>query len=244
MAIMEAGTLNCPECGAAVSSDSTQCQYCHALLQTVACPKCMGMMFVGTKFCPHCGANAMEVTVGGESNLACPRCHAKLQGLMVGKTPLHECMSCGGIWIDVGSFDHLCNDAEDQTAASGLQIPKVSGEISPGVHYLQCPRCHNLMNRLNYAQRSGIIMNVCKNDGIWLDRDELREIIEFIRAGGLTKANELNLEDAERAAKEQENDAREAECEDAVSTYSWGAWDGRNPGLLGGAISLVARMIR
>jgi len=240
---MEAGTLNCPECGAAVSSDSTQCQYCHALLETVACPKCMGMMFVGTKFCPHCGANTLELTFGSETNLLCPRCHGKLQGLMVGKTPLRECMGCGGIWIDVGSFDHLCSDVEDQTAATGLKIPQATGQIA-GVHYLQCPQCHKLMNRLNYAERSGFIMNVCRQHGIWLDRDELREIIEFIRAGGLDKAKEKNLAEAEQMAHERQIDAQEVQWEDAATSGSWGMWNGRNPGLLGGALSMVARMMR
>src|SRR5438270_5225233 len=57
---MEAQTLNCPNCGAAISSDSPQCQYCESKLATVACPSCFGMMFLGSKHCPHCGAAAVD----------------------------------------------------------------------------------------------------------------------------------------------------------------------------------------
>ena len=53
---MEAQTLNCPMCGAAASSEATQCEHCGARLATVACPSCFGMIFQGAKFCSHCGA--------------------------------------------------------------------------------------------------------------------------------------------------------------------------------------------
>src|SRR5437660_7609954 len=60
--LMEAQTLNCPNCGAAISSDAPQCQYCESKLATVACPSCFGMMFLGSKHCPHCGATAVQAT--------------------------------------------------------------------------------------------------------------------------------------------------------------------------------------
>ena len=41
------------------------------------------------------------------------------------------------------------------------------------------------MNRINFARCSGVIVDVCKGHGSWFDASELREIIEFIRAGGL-----------------------------------------------------------
>ena len=56
---MQAETLNCPTCGAAVSKDATHCSFCEARLATVACPRCFAMMFVGSKFCPRCGAKTM-----------------------------------------------------------------------------------------------------------------------------------------------------------------------------------------
>ncbi len=48
------------------------------------------------------------------------------------------------------------------------------------------------MNRVNFAHCSGVIVDVCKEHGTWFDADELRRIVEFIRAGGLvtTRARE------------------------------------------------------
>jgi len=40
------------------------------------------------------------------------------------------------------------------------------------------------MNRMNFARCSGVIVDACKGHGTWFDRDELSEIIQFIRSGG------------------------------------------------------------
>ncbi|HKX85019.1 MAG TPA: zinc ribbon domain-containing protein, partial [Pyrinomonadaceae bacterium] len=53
-----AQSLHCPNCGGAVMSDRTVCEYCRSRLKTVGCAKCLGMMFLGSKYCDHCGAAA------------------------------------------------------------------------------------------------------------------------------------------------------------------------------------------
>lgn len=197
---MEAGTLICPQCGAPVSETSTQCDHCHAVLQTVACPHCMGMMFVGTKFCPHCGTRAVAVQQGAGSSRPCPRCHVPLADVQVAKTPLEECTRCGGLWIDVSSFEFICSNAEARQAATGLLVPSPV-PLDPTVRYLKCPQCQNLMNRMNYASRSGIVINICRAHGVWLDRNEMRQIVEFISAGGLDRARRVETEELQEARR-------------------------------------------
>jgi Zn-finger nucleic acid-binding protein len=197
---MEAGTLNCPECGAVVEKDAPQCQYCHALLQTVACPHCMGMMFAGTKFCPHCGVRVETILQGKDSERHCPRCQVKLEDVQVANTPLEECTRCGGLWIDVAGFEFICANTEAQNAATGMNLPPPVAS-DPHVHYLSCPTCGNLMSRTNYANRSGVIINVCRQHGIWLDRDEMRQVIEFVRAGGLDRARRIEKEELAEARR-------------------------------------------
>jgi len=46
--------------------------------------------------------------------------------------------------------------------------------------YVPRPQCQQLMNRKNFAETSGAIVDVCKPHGIWLDRDELGRIIQFV----------------------------------------------------------------
>jgi Zn-finger nucleic acid-binding protein len=60
------------------------------------------------------------------------------------------------------------------------------------------------MNRVNFAHHSNVVVDVCKGHGTWFDRDELRRIVEFIRAGGLdsARAREVaELEERERQLK-------------------------------------------
>ena len=85
---MQAQTLNCPNCGAAISSDSPQCKYCESQLATVACPSCFGMMFIGSRHCPHCGAAASQVSAADLPILKCPRCTLDMSPVMIGTTEI------------------------------------------------------------------------------------------------------------------------------------------------------------
>lgn len=69
--------------------------------------------------------------------------------------------------------------------------------MSETVRYVPCPQCGQLMNRINFARCSGIVVDVCKGHGTWFDRDELREIVEFIRGGGLDLARQKEKRELE-----------------------------------------------
>src|SRR4051812_30911054 len=103
---MGAATLNCPTCGASLTSDEKQCRYCGSRLAIIACSKCFGMMFVGSEFCPHCGERAEQAVNIGPA-LPCPNCRVPMQKIMLKQTPLQECQKCFGIWIDQVSFDRI-----------------------------------------------------------------------------------------------------------------------------------------
>ena len=48
-----------------------------------------------------------------------------------------------------------------------------------------------------YPLGSGVVVDVCKGHGTWFDRDELQQIIEFIRGGGLDVARAREKQDLE-----------------------------------------------
>ena len=187
---MQAETLKCPNCGAAVSSDSPRCQFCESKLATVACPSCFAMMFIGSRHCPHCGAAAVETKAAALSTLKCPKCRIDMLAITLGGSAMHECETCGGLWLDVAPFQKLCTDREEQSAVLGLASPATGHQMDPAaapikVRYFPCPQCSQLMNRMNFARCSGVIVDVCRGHGTWFDASELRAIIEFIRGGGL-----------------------------------------------------------
>jgi Zn-finger nucleic acid-binding protein len=195
---MEAATLNCPMCGAPSVSDATQCEHCGARLATVACPSCFAMIFLGSKFCQHCGAKIERVEQAEPTPKKCPRCKTDLTALALGAEHVHECPQCEGLWVDVDTFNAICADREKQAAViqnTPPESPATAPQFSlDDVRYVPCPVCGKLMNRVNFAHGSGIILDICKADGVWFDKDELRRIVEFIRAGGLEKSREMDRE--------------------------------------------------
>jgi Zn-finger nucleic acid-binding protein len=200
---MDAHTLHCPNCGAAASIDSTKCDHCGAGLATVACASCFGMIFLGSKFCPHCGARAGRIEDENETtNLSCPRCQVSLQSVAIGpagEVKVHECPKCVGLWVNVETFEAICSDREQQALVlGGASSPPARIELKlEEVRYLSCPRCRTLMNRVNFAGRSGVIIDACRGHGTWFDRNELQNIVNFIRSGGLEIARERQQEQLE-----------------------------------------------
>ncbi len=100
---------------------------------------------------------------------------------------MRECEKCAGVWLDVAAFEKICADREQQSAVLGGASPAPSHELRPEqkIRYAPCPQCGQLMNRMNFARCSGVIVDVCKGHGTWFDAQELSAIIQFIRGGGL-----------------------------------------------------------
>ena len=192
---MTAETLNCPNCGAGVASDSTICEFCQTRLKTVACPRCLGLMFFGSRFCGHCGAAAVDVNTMPDADLgACPRCNDSLERLEITSIVMSECTRCSGIWSDGATFEKVCSEKDQQAAALAFfKNREQSSNSTVPINYVPCPRCHQLMNRSNFARSSGVIIDLCKEHGAWFDAGELPKIIDFINNGGLARAREKEL---------------------------------------------------
>lgn len=189
---MEPQSIHCPNCGAAVESNKTQCEFCNARLKTVACPACLGLMFLGSKYCDHCGRKARSVEVLTDSNPTnCPRCKRQLESMRIEATPVRECPGCGGMWTAAETFESICADKEQQAAVLNfINTQTFDFKPSSAVTYVPCPDCKQLMNRSNFARSSGVIIDLCKQHGVWFDADELPKIIDFIERGGLARARE------------------------------------------------------
>jgi len=242
---MEAATLNCPNCGGAVSSDATQCQYCRARLATVACPSCFGLAFIGSKFCPHCGAALAEKADDGTSVLACPNCDVQMSQKTINDLYVTECPKCSGLWLDAATFEKICADREEQSAVLGnLLGPDPLVSVDPNPRYRPCPRCGQLMNRLNFARASGVIIDICKPHGVWFDRDELRRIIEFIRAGGIDRAREKQKEQLDEARRALESAQISRTSGDIGANYSASYTNSDLVAAFGLAGSLLRRVIK
>lgn len=189
---MTASSLRCPGCGAPAASDAAACAYCGSALATANCPSCFAPNAIGARFCARCGAAMLRAVDEDAAPLPCPRCAETMTALTLGDSDVRECGACGGLWLDAPTLQRLCDAREQHTAITGMLAGRVptAGVPADTVRYVPCPACHKLMNRINFARTSGVIMDVCKPHGVWLDRGELERVVGFVDGGGLANARE------------------------------------------------------
>lgn len=211
----EAGVLRCPACGAPSEPKATACSYCRVALHPVRCPWCFAWTYAESRDCPACGARS-EPAPEGAAPLPCPSCREPLASRRSGRAILAGCMRCAGVWAEATSFRVICEDRAAQAAYLGegsvLPRPGASDPSESPVFYRPCPKCGELMNRFNFANCSGVILDACKPHGVWFDADELRRIVAFIRDGGLDMARAKEIQalalERKRFEKGEHDDAR------------------------------------
>jgi len=138
--------------------------------------------------------------------ITCPRCAGRLVD-----EPLHDisalhCNGCQGFFLDRATIDTLTSP---NGHALRIAFPKrARGDADSVVRYLSCPVCHGVMNRTIFARVSGVIVDVCKTDGIWFDTGEINAIVDFVEAGGMVRAHAkeraLRAEEEKRVKLEHE----------------------------------------
>lgn len=221
-----AGTLNCPGCGGNVKSGAHQCEYCESALLVKACPRCFTRIFHGAKHCNACG---VEVDVPANVNedgvakrLCCPRCDDSpaMIARLVGDTLMDECPSCMGIWLDTSAVERLVRERREVSTKAVLGMGRDTGEAltllnPPGRMYVRCPECDTVMNRTNFARRSGIIIDNCKGHGTWFDANELTRVVEFVGRGGIEAANQAAHEQQKSEIRREKSRIRSAQASDA-----------------------------
>ncbi|MBI5246778.1 MAG: zf-TFIIB domain-containing protein [Elusimicrobia bacterium] len=218
---LKIATLRCPSCGASVLPEAKACAHCSVSLHPVRCPWCFGWTFTESKDCAHCGSLAEPAAVPA----SCPTCRAPMTARALAGAVLSGCPGCGGVWADADSFRRLCAERETQASylgeGSALPAPKMENPRLSPIVYRPCAICSQLMNRFNFADCSGVILDVCKPHGVWFDPDELRRIVAFIQGGGMDVARAK-----ERAKLEVERKRLERATADAKAAQSSGEFDG------------------
>jgi Zn-finger nucleic acid-binding protein len=195
--------LECAFCGADFTLHERD-------LDTV-CPKCLTRMSRRAKFCHHCGtALAPEHLAQEDTDLSCPVCGAKRQltHRQIGDVAVMECGACAGLWLGTKPFEQLVRRASseaisiDQFVASdrghATDSARRGQQAGKGWRYRRCPVCGKMMNRRNYGRSSGVVIDTCRDHGIWFDADELPRILAWIRSGKKAKADRRRAEQAER----------------------------------------------
>lgn len=165
---------------------------------SIACIKCGGSISVGANKCSYCDTKYdRDLTVlkygveSGKSGRNCPDCEVELQSidLEIGcKFIVERCEECYGIFLDKLELEELLkliyNYPGDPDVARLNQLLHCPDRRQEVVKYRNCPDCKRMMARKNFGKRSGVVMDVCRNHGTWLDGGELYHLIKWSSAGG------------------------------------------------------------
>lgn len=200
----------CPHCGAPCPAEARACSYCKAEIQlddrglAEVCPGCYARLLRGARFCMECGIEIQPQALHAlPVEFGCPRCKAPLRRRGLGKADVIECSSCAGLWLTHEVVRRLVEQAEHEDLEP-FDLPQAPVRIDDPVRaqgYIPCVTCSQLMQRRNFAGASGVIVDVCGPHGVWFDHRELERVLEYVRAGGLRRARERELERQEERAR-------------------------------------------
>lgn len=206
--------MNCPCCSAPVEGNGPVCRYCGSRLDL----DLQGWSHLQPR--------------GLSPGLSCPDGHGALEMLeLAGDTPLElgRCSTCLGLFLPLGALERLVEREGTPVLQVDHRLLQALSEAPRSAattwRYRRCPSCGELMNRTLHGRRSGVVVDRCRDHGLWLDAGELRQLLEWARAGGALLDLDRRREQAEQEARRDQRDQREsqrvlAEAE-ALKSRSW-----------------------
>ena len=222
----DAAVVRCSSCGGVRMDRQPACTYCGADLSLherdlhTVCPECMARISDRARYCHYCATPiAVQGHAGETTRHECPSCGSDrhLLSRSLGNPPLAvmECERCGGLWLDNKVFQ-LLEERAVAAAVTGDTFLHESERGRPGQDpdphgrfYRSCPLCGVLMHRRNYGKRSGVLIDSCRNHGLWLDLGELETLLRWVRAGGLSHAQKW---DQQRQQAGEDEDLEQGTC--------------------------------
>lgn len=189
--------LRCLYCGAAHKEADTQCGVCLSPIARITCTACGARIAAGEKECV-CGAPLLPPASKGE--MACPRCKSALEATQLDEnTVAHRCPRCLGSFFDIQDWTVVI----DRTVV-GKPLPLAGFvPLPPGrevpTETLQagaaCSRCRKPMERITFATKSRVVVDVCASHGMWLDAGELVALCAFMKPAAVSRAQDQMYED-------------------------------------------------
>lgn len=202
------------------------------------CPCCSAPLQGGGPVCAYCGSR-LDLDLqhwsqlqprGLNPQLHCPDCRCELESLQLSAPEpleLDRCPDCLGLFLPLGALERLVA----QESRSALQIDhrllqalsETPRSAPPPLRYRPCPSCGELMNRSLHGKRSGVVVDRCRDHGLWLDAGELRQLLEWARAGGALLDLERRQEQAAAEVKRQQREWQERQ-RDLAEADAGGSW--------------------
>lgn len=130
---------------------------------------------------------------------SCPRCRVPLVAAVEGAGYVDVCEACAGRFLSREGAERLLGDValREQLLAD---LPVEPYALDLVVTYLPCPVCDTRMNRRQYGRHSRVVVELCREHGVWFEKGGLRTALAYVKEGGLVRAEKE--EEAEARARE------------------------------------------
>ncbi len=182
--------MNCTNCGAPLPPKSIRCTFCKTLndvdLRNVA-RRVDGNRETGSRDCPRCEEVLQIVQLEVDGGFGVDRC-----------------LKCHGIFFDPGELESVLDESVSKVYE--VDYPRLATlveeegiETLKDVKYIKCPDCKKFMNRKAYGSRSGVIVDQCRDHGVWLDGRELHTLLKWTKAGGQIHEQKRKAREAEQS---------------------------------------------
>jgi Zn-finger nucleic acid-binding protein len=174
--------LRCLFCGAKHPESATQCGVCNTPIARVVCPACRSLIAAGEEKC-RCGAPLMPAA--SREQMACPRCKSALDRIPLdANTVAHRCARCLGSFFDIHDWTVVMDGAVAGRPLPLENFAPILDRAHPAPFMdagAACSRCRRAMERIAFAGRSRVVVDVCASHGMWLDAGELTALCSFMK---------------------------------------------------------------
>jgi Zn-finger nucleic acid-binding protein len=184
-----------------VGSRAESCDFCASPLLTLRCAHCFAMNASDSLHCGGCGWELGLEPLRVKSDFSCPACQEPVVGFGGGAGRLSECTTCAGQFVEHALLRELLERREVLRGVAS-NLPRANPLAAP-VRYLPCPACRSVMNRKNFGDSSGIVVDVCTRHGVWFEAGELPRVLAFVQAGGLERARLRRESEEKRVERER-----------------------------------------
>ncbi len=113
--------------------------------------------------------------------MICPSCKNDMIVVEYYHIELDYCPDCQGVWFDSGELELMLQtskiDAKHIGEINNLPAAKTSEKAR------KCPICGDAMSKNTIGQQPPVIIDVCRNDGLFFDGGELQQLVKQIPGG-------------------------------------------------------------
>ena len=191
--------MNCLSCAAPIPSGGVRCAYC------------------GSRADLDLQGWSHAVGSGPWEEHCCPNGHGPLELVEIQGLRLGRCPTCLGLFLEPGSLETLLRPAAAEVLTTDRRLldalSSAPRQEMGAVRYRPCAVCSDLMNRSLFGHRSGVIVDRCRDHGVWLDAGELRQLLEWTRAGGTLLDQQQRLQEQDQELRAVRRAAAAAELQ-------------------------------